>query len=194
MQQEERRDPPPAEEVPQGEKKTEGRVKKEVKEWIRSLLIALAIAIFITQVLIVNAHVPSESMEDTIHVGDRVIGWRLAYLGEGPQRLDIVIFKYPDNEKQLYVKRVIGLPGETVRMVDGQVYINDSDVPLDSSFVKGTLTGDYGPYTVPEGHYFMMGDNREQSWDSRFWNNTYVAEKKIVGEAVFRLFPNPGAL
>ncbi len=160
-------------------------------DWTRSILIALLAAMFLTQVLIVNAQVPTESMEDTINVGDRVIGNRLAYEYTPPKREDIIVFFYPDDESQYYVKRVIGLPGETVNIVDGKVYINGGAVPLDSSYVKGELQGDFGPYKVPEDSYFVLGDNRMRSWDSRFWTNTYVHKDKILGKVLFRIFPSP---
>ena len=89
---------------------------------------------------------------------------------------------------------MIGLPGETVEIRDGKVYIDDSDTPLDEPYVKGVPTGDYGPYVVPDGCYFMMGDNRGDSLDSRFWNNTYVKENKIIAKALFRYFPKPGKI
>ena len=119
----------------------------------------------------------------------RVHGNRLAYLFDDPERFDIVVFKYPDDESQLFVKRVIGLPGETVEIKDGKVYINGSQTPLDDSFTPETPTGDYGPYVVPEGSYFMLGDNRNHSGDSRFWKQPYVEKEKIVGKAIFRYFP-----
>ena len=100
-----------------------------------------------------------------------------------------MVFKYPDDESQLFVKRVIGLPGETVEIKDGKVYINGSETPLDDSFTPETPTGDYGPYVVPDGSYFMLGDNRNHSGDSRFWKQPYVEKEKIVGKAIFRYFP-----
>ena len=102
-------------------------------------------------------------MEQTIMTGDRVFGNRLAYKTKDQERFDIVIFKYPDDPSQLFVKRVIGLPGETVNIVDGKVYINDSEEPLDDSFCPETPQGSFGPYEVPEGCYFMLGDNRNHS-------------------------------
>ena len=107
-----------------------------------------------------------------------------------PERFDIVIFKYPDDESQLFIKRLIGLPGETVEIRDGKVYINGSDEPLDDSFVPEVPTGNYGPYKVPENSYFMLGDNREYSRDSRFWKNTFVSFDEIVGKAVVRYYPS----
>ena len=85
---------------------------------------------------------------------------------------------------------MIGLPGETVEIRDGKVYINGSDEPLDDSFVPEVPTGNYGPYTVPENSYFMLGDNREYSRDSRFWKNTFVSFDEIVGKAIVRYYPS----
>lgn len=84
---------------------------------------------------------------------------------------------------------MIGLPGETVEIKDGKVYINGSDTPLDDSFVPEVPIGSYGPYTVPEDSYFMLGDNRNRSRDSRFWDNTFVTFDEIVGKAVIRYYP-----
>ena len=106
----------------------------------------------------------------------------------------VVIFKYPDDERQNYVKRIIGLPGETVEIKDGTVYVtqtNGKTIQLRDDFVTYcTPVGDYGPYKVPEDSYFMMGDNRNDSEDSRFWNHKFVKKKKIVGKVVFCYYPS----
>ena len=129
--------------------------------------------------------------------GDRIFGFRLAYglnldfFGheiskkiKDPERFDIVIFKYPDDESKLFIKRVIGLPGEKVQIKDGKVYINDSEIPLDDSFVPEKPRGSFGPYEVPENSYFVLGDNRNHSKDSRCWNSTsFVTFDEIVGMA-----------
>ena len=112
-----------------------------------------------------------------------------AYLNSDPERFDIIIFKYPDDETKTFIKRVIGLPGETVEIRDGKVYINGSAEPLDDSFCPEMPTGDFGPYVVPEDSYFVMGDNRENSHDSRYWVNTYVERSAIMGKAVLRYWP-----
>lgn len=162
---------------------------KELWEYIKMIIFVVVVVLIVNNFLLINARVPSESMEKTIMTGDRFFGNRLAYLFDDPERFDIVVFKYPDDESQLFVKRVIGLPGETVEIKDGKVYINGSETPLDDSFTPETPTGDYGPYVVPEGSYFMLGDNRNHSGDSRFWKQPCVEKEKIVGKAIFRYFP-----
>lgn len=146
-----------------------------------------AVVLLYTQVLI-NAYLPSESMENTLMTGDRVIGNRLAYkLGKDPERFDIAIFHAPDDEGVLYIKRIIGLPGENVTIKNGKVYINDGVEPLDDSFIKEKMEKEPdAEYNVPEGCYFMLGDNRNESLDSRFWDNPYVAKDKIVAKAVLK--------
>ena len=101
-----------------------------------------------------------------------------------------MIFKYPDDESQLFIKRVIGLPGETVEIIDGKVYIDGSETPLDDSFIPETMRGSFGPYEVPEDCYFMLGDNRNNSKDSRYWENTFVRFDQIVGKAIIRYYPS----
>ncbi len=166
---------------------SEKKVRKEIIEWIVTLVAAVAVALFINNFIIVNATVPSSSMEKTIMTNDRVIGLRLAYKNDDPERGDIIIFKFPDDEKILYIKRVIGLPGDTVEIHDGDVYLNGQ--VLDEPYITVETEGKFGPYTVPEGHYFMLGDNRNNSADSRYWKNTYLEREKIVGKAVMRYWP-----
>lgn len=176
------------------EKKTEGQaglVIREVFSWLASFAFAFLIALLIKNFVIINADVPTGSMENTIMPGDRLIGNRLAYLKEGPKRGDVVIFHYPDDEEDLYVKRVIGLPGETVVIEDAKVYIDGNEEPLAEDYLKEEWVAATGPYTflVPEDSYLVMGDNRNDSWDARFWSNTYVARKKILGKASVIYWP-----
>ena len=164
-------------------------IGKELWEYVKMIIFVLIFVLVVNNFLIINAKIPSPSMEDAIMTGDRIFGNRLAYVFGDPQRFDIVIFRYPDDESQLFIKRIIGLPGETVEIIDGKVYIDGSETPLDDSFTPETPTGNYGPYTVPENCYFMLGDNRNNSKDSRFWQNTYVERDKILGKAVLKYFP-----
>lgn len=163
---------------------------KEIIDWVKIIVLAVVGAFLINNFLIINAVIPSASMETTIMTGDRVFGNRLAYINSEPKYGDIVIFKYPDDESQYFIKRVIGTPGDKVEVIDGVVYINDEQIQED--FLSVTPTGNFGPYDVPADCYFMMGDNRDNSADSRYWINTYVHKDKILGKAIFRYFPNPG--
>ena len=164
-------------------------VWKEIWDYAKIIIAVFVIAYLLGHFVYINARVPSGSMEETIMTGDRVFGNRLAYIKDDPERFDIVIFKYPDDPSQLFVKRVIGLPGETVNIVDGKVYINDSEEPLDDSFCPETPEGSFGPYTVPEGCYFMLGDNRNHSMDSRYWQNTFVEKDAIEAQVAVRYWP-----
>ena len=107
-------------------KTEETSIGREIWEYVKMIAIVVAVVVFVEQVIVINARIPSPSMENTIMTGDQIFGNRLAYVKSDPQRYDIVIFYYPDDEKQKFIKRVIGLPGETVTIRDGKVYINDS--------------------------------------------------------------------
>lgn len=175
----------------QSRRERETSAVREVFSWILTVVFAVVAALFIKNYIIINANIPSGSMENTIMTGDRIIGLRLAYNWKDPKRGDIVIFKFPDDESQNFIKRVIGLPGETVTIVDGKIYINDSATPLKEDYLKEEWTVSTGPYTfqVPDDSYLVLGDNRNNSEDARFWKNTYVKKEKILGEALFRYYP-----
>ncbi|WP_432626369.1 signal peptidase I [Brotaphodocola sp.] len=179
--------------IPHNEKKTSW--KREVWEWLKIIVSAAVIAWALNTFIIANSEVPSGSMENTIMTGDRVIGSRLSYKFEDPQRGDIVIFRFPDNEKIFYVKRIIGMPGDTVDIVDGKVYLNGSSEPLDEPYIREPMIPEAAMhFEVPEDSYFMMGDNRNYSLDARRWQNTYVKREKIIAKVLFRYFPKPGVL
>ncbi len=185
----------------------EHKNRKEIFSWIRTFVIAIVIVVVLTQVVIINARVPSGSMENTIMTGDRLIGLRLAYINSEPKRGDIVLFKYPVNESETYIKRVIGEAGDTVEITDGNVYINGSETPLDESYLKEEwlLNNDGYVFHVPDDSVFVMGDNRNYSEDGRFWAEkavmagladtekeaeqySYVSYDKIQGKALFTYF------
>lgn len=175
--------------------------KKELVGLIKLMIIAIVIAFAINNLLIINATVPTGSMEHTIHEKSRMIGNRLAYVFSSPERGDIIIFKFPDNPKENFVKRVIGLPGEYVEIQSGVVYIykdendtNPEKLEEDYVYFKGgkpDLAGDFPKTLVPEGCYFVLGDNRNDSKDSRYWETThFVREDEILGKAVFSYYPS----
>lgn len=166
---------------------------REIIDFVIPVILAVAIALVLKNFVIANAKVPTGSMLNTIQEGDRIIASRLAYINDDPERYDIIIFHFPDDESQYYVKRVIGLPGETVNIVNGIVYVtktNGMTIQLDDSFVTNCVpVGNFGPYVVPEDSYFVLGDNRNNSQDSRYWNNKYVKKDKIIGKVLFRYYP-----
>lgn len=165
-------------------------VVREILSWVEVVLISLALAWFLGNFVIMNAYIPSASMENTLTEGDRVLGFRLSYVFGKPSRGDVIMFRYPDDESRDFIKRIIGLPGETVTIRDGKVYINDSKEPLDEAYLKEEpLAEDDGPFEVPEGCYFVMGDNRNNSLDSRYWNNHYVTEDEILAKAIVKWYP-----
>lgn len=164
---------------------------KEILTWIVMIVGCLIMAKFINSFIIVNARVPSASMENTIMTNDRLMANRLAYTFSDPQLGDIIVFPAPDEPEKLYIKRVIGTPGDTVEIFDGMLYINDE--PIDEPYLKEPMKieeGPFnGPFVVPEGSYFMLGDNRNNSLDSRYWDHTYVPEDTILGKAMFTYHP-----
>lgn len=200
-------------ERPREEDAQETDVKKEVISWVRMLVIVVAVAFFLTHFIIMNVKVPSGSMENTIMTGDRLIASRLAYRFSEPDRGDIIIFHYPVDESLIYIKRVIGLPGETIEIKDGHIYIDGSDTPLEESYLKEEwlLNNDGYTFHVPENCYFVMGDNRNNSEDGRRWADialqtgvaateeeaeqySYVKADEIEGKAIFKYWSSVGLL
>ncbi|MGN0320533.1 MAG: signal peptidase I [Lachnospira sp.] len=159
---------------------------EEILSYVKILAVAIVVAFLFTRFIIVNAQVPSGSMENTILTGDRLIGFRLAYLFNEPERGDIVIFKYPDDESQNFVKRVIGVPGDVIQITGGHVYVNGD--MLEESYIREPMNddGEELTYVVPEDSYFMLGDNRNNSKDSRYWTHTFVSRDKIIAKVSFR--------
>ena len=171
-------------------KDTRSGIKDEIISWVKTIVLAVIFAVFINNFIIVNAYVPSGSMENNIMTGDRLIASRISYIFSDPKRFDILVFRYPDDESVLYVKRLIGMPGDIIEIKNGVVYINDEILEGDQKFHKELATDTLGPFLVPENHYFMLGDNRNSSHDSPDWNNKFLSRDNILGKAVFRYFPN----
>ena len=116
--------------------KNAASVAGEFLSWVITIVAAVLIAMFLNRFVLINAEIPSGSMENTIMTGDKLIGFRWSYLFSGPERGDIIIFKFPDDESQNYVKRVIGCPGDTVKIEDGKVYVNGE--LLEEDYLKET--------------------------------------------------------
>ncbi len=167
---------------------------REVLDFLTPIIIALIIAMILKYCVFANIIVPSGSMLNTIQEKDRLIVSRLDYKFNEPERYDVAVFKYPDDEKTLFVKRIIGLPGETVNIVDGTVYVTGTDgktIELRDDFVSEENKDNYnGTFVVPEDCYFVMGDNRDHSVDSRYWTTTnFVSRDKFIGKVMFRYYP-----
>ncbi len=164
---------------------------RSLVEWIVVVGGALVIALVIKTFLLQAFYIPSSSMVSTLNIGDRVLVNKLSYDLHDVHRGDIIVFERPEAEADSstitdLIKRVVGLPGDTVEAQNGQVLVNGE--PLDEPYLdEGVTTGDFDPVTVPEGHFFMMGDNRGDSRDSRFFGP--IAEETIVGRAFFRVWP-----
>ena len=167
------------------------KILKEVFGWLRCLVLAVIIGFILNNAVIANAVVISASMENTIMTDSRIMGLRVTYYFSAPQRYDIILFTPPDDKSSVpYVKRIIGLPNEKVEIRNGKVYINDSDAALDDSFIKEEARGDYGPFFVPDNSYFVLGDNRNNSLDSKNWTNKYVPKDMILGRVYLEYYPS----
>lgn len=177
-------------------------ILKEIWSYVCIICGAIVVAALINFFILINATVPTSSMENTIMAKSRILGNRLSYIFSDPERGDIAVFRYPLNESQNFVKRVIGLPGETVKIVDGKIYIYKDgeliDGPLDEPYLKEEWTSynDGYEFQIPEDSYLMLGDNRNKSWDARRWyddlvargedpNIAFVKKDKIIGKVYF---------
>ena len=144
------------------------------------------VLIILQSTVVFNGYISSESMENTLMKGNRILGNRLAYKnGKTPNRYDVIVFYAPDDPGTIYIKRVIGLPGEKIEVKNGEVYADGKKTDL--SFIKAPMDKEEKlSCKVPSEHYFVLGDNRNDSFDSRYWDNPYVPEKNIIAKAVFR--------
>ena len=184
--------------------------KSVAREYTEAILIALLLALFIRTFFVQAFKIPSGSMEETLLIGDHILVSKFAYgthvpneipflniklfddiifFPKQPERGDIIVFKYPKDEKRDFIKRVIGIPGELLEVRHQKVFINGksykdhharhTESPSDSSLVP---RDDFGPILVPDNHLFMMGDNRENSQDSRYWG--FLNINKVRGKAL----------
>lgn len=188
-----------------------------IREYVEAFAIALIAALFIRTFVVQAFRIPTGSMEDTLLVGDFLLvnkfiygakipftNWRLPSIRE-PKPGDIVVFKYPRNEEQDYIKRCIAVEGQVVEIRDKMVYVDGKkfDTPAGCKFIDPTVKprgvveydieprsagnrDNYGPVQVPEGHLFCMGDNRDNSYDSRYWG--FLPRENVIGEALIIYF------
>jgi signal peptidase I len=158
-------------------------------EWVGLVLLALVVALLVKTFLFQAFYVPSGSMEPTLKINDRVLVNKLSYEMHDVHRGDIIVFTPPPGSEPGYahlVKRVIGLPGETVSASGGHVFIDGKQLS-EPYLPKGTYTSDFAPVKIAADHYWMMGDNRGNSSDSRVWGT--IAKSAIVGRVFVRIWP-----
>jgi signal peptidase I len=169
--------------------------KSTVREYFESIVITAIIALFATTFVVQAFKIPTGSMESNLLIGDHLLVNKFIYgIHDGftgkfnpykdLKRGDVIVFKYPMSPEVAYVKRLIGLPGDKVEMIGRTVYINDQ--ALKETYTQyidpGSIYERFGPYNVPDGQYFAMGDNRDNSQDSRFWG--FVPRDHIIGKAL----------
>ena len=174
--------------------------KRFIKEYLEPIVIAILIALFIRAFIVQAFKIPSSSMEPTLLVGDHLLvnkfiyGIRIPYTDikllqyKKPKRGDIIVFIFPKDRSKDFIKRVIGTEGEKVAIVHNKIYINDKliDDPWGRFIMPRTSIEDYGPVKVPESSLFVMGDNRDNSQDSRFWG--FVKLNEVKGKAFIIYF------
>lgn len=186
--------------------------KSTVREYFESICVAVILALFVRTFAVQAFKIPTGSMENNLLIGDHLLVNKFVFAPTATElervllpidpirRGDIVVFKYPEDPERDFIKRVIGLPGETIELRNKKVYIDGK--PLEEPYVRFLFPADkgggnaefaefdvrssYGPVTVPAGHYFMMGDNRDNSQDSRYWG--FLPREYVKGKALFVYF------
>jgi signal peptidase I len=148
-----------------------------------SVLLALGIRTFVAEA----RYIPSGSMLPTLEINDRLIIDKVSYDFGDPQRGDIVVFRPPDalGQDEAFIKRLIGLPGDVIEVKNGQLYVNNE--PQTEPYIAAKPDYQYGPVTVPDDAYLVLGDNRNKSFDSHYWG--FLPADHLIGRAVFRFWP-----
>lgn len=158
------------------------------KTMVTAVILAIGIRTFVAEA----RYIPSSSMEPTLQINDRLIIEKVSYRLRNPERGEIVVFNPTDalkakNFHDAFIKRIIGLPGDEVRVSQGNVYVNGKI--LDEDYIAAPPTYEYGPVKVPEDQYLVLGDNRNNSYDSHYWG--FVPREKLLGRAFVRFWPVP---
>ncbi len=181
--------------------KQEINTKSKLRENVEAIVIAIILALFIRTFVVQAFKIPSGSMKPTLQIGDHILvnkfifGVKVPFIGKkiiaykNPDHGDIIVFRYPENPDKDFIKRVIGVPGDVIESKNKKVYVNkipiknDVGVHTQSKIIPEYINprDNFGPVTVPADSYFVMGDNRDNSYDSRFWG--FVGERAIKGKA-----------
>jgi len=171
-------------------------VKKRLLPWMRetveTIVIAFILAFLIRTFVVQAFYIPSGSMEPNLQIGDRILAYKFLYGLKNVKRGDIIVFKFPLNPRKDFIKRVIGLPGDIIKVENKEIYVNGKQ--LSEPYIvhrdkwnSGFPRDEYPPTSVPAGSLFMLGDNRDSSDDSRYWG--FVPAKYVVGEAFLVYWP-----
>jgi len=188
------KDQKPSQQLSKKSSKSSPGIKGYLRETAEVLVLAVAIAAGFRTFVAESRFIPSGSMIPTLKIDDRLMVEKITYLFHSPERGDIVVFSAPDrliaqepsqDKSRALIKRVIGLPGDKVEGMDGQIFVNDQ--PLAENYISAPINRNFLPVVVPPQSYFVMGDNRNNSYDSRFWG--FVPRDHIIGKAAFRTFP-----
>ena len=168
--------------------KVKKSIKREIFEWVMVFVVAAAMAFVVRTFIFEPVRVDGSSMLDTLTDGEYMIATKFDYIFGDPERFDIVICNYPNTNDGMYrVKRIIGMPGDIVQLLGGQLYINGEH--MEQNFDMHSVTENFGPYTVPENHYFVLGDNRNNSKDSRAAMVGPLSRDEIKGHVRAVVFP-----
>jgi signal peptidase I len=161
-------------------------VRTSIIETLDACIFAAVLSLVIITFVVQAFYIPSGSMEPTLMVNDRILVAKFLYRFEPTARGDVIVFRYPLNPQRDFVKRVMGRPGDRAQLKEGVVYINGQRISEKGYTIKPDF-GNYGPVVVPQGDYFVLGDNRNNSEDSRFFG--YVPRANIIGKAIFIYWP-----
>lgn len=161
-------------------------VRTSIVETLDACIFAAVLSLVIITFVVQAFYIPSGSMEPTLMVNDRILVAKFLYRFEPVARGDVIVFRYPLNPQRDFVKRVMGRPGERAQLKEGVVYVDSQRISEKGYTIKPDF-GNYGPVTVPRGEYFVLGDNRNNSEDSRFFG--YVPRANIIGKAIFIYWP-----
>ncbi|MBE6102613.1 MAG: signal peptidase I [Selenomonas ruminantium] len=160
---------------------------EEVKDWLVSIVVAVVLAFLIRQFVVELYIVDGPSMRPTLQSQQRLVVNKFIYRFRAPEKGEILVFQYPRDPSRDFIKRVIAVPGDTVEIKDGRVLVNDQ--VLSEDYILEKTRGDYPKSTVPQGTVFVMGDNRNNSEDSRFADVGFVPDALIKGKAVLVFWP-----
>lgn len=160
---------------------------EEIKDWVVSILIAVVLAFFIRYFIVELYMVEGPSMRPTLVNSERLVVNKFIYRFKAPEKGDVLVFRYPKDPSRDFIKRVIAIAGDTIELKDGRVFVNGQ--LQNETYILEKTRGSYPLATVPEGHIFVMGDNRNNSEDSRFKDVGFVPLDMIKGKAVMVFWP-----